>query len=168
MRRVDLDHLQPQLQNLLDVRENVGSMPRVQAPTGKQAVRIFFHVIGNKLVHAAGEPDDLRGHVVDEHGTVNSAAVHVLQKRSRGPAELLNLLEIRPILFHEFQRMRLEHLHRLDVNVAIGDHWRRRSPQCCILPAGNYAAGHGTNPDQSIPCWNFSSGSKVVLKVNAN
>src|SRR5947209_659103 len=53
-------------------------MPRVQAPTGKQAVRIFFHVIGNKLVHAAGETDDLRGHVVDEHGKVNSAVVHAL------------------------------------------------------------------------------------------
>jgi len=31
-----------------------------------------------------------------------------------------------------------------------------------------YIVGHGSKDDQSIPCWNFSSGSKTFLNVNAN
>src|SRR5437588_845623 len=43
------------------------------------------------------------------------------EKRAGRAAELGDLIEVRPLVLHQFQRVRLEHLHRLDVNVAVGD-----------------------------------------------
>jgi hypothetical protein len=42
-------------------------------------------------------------------------------------AELHDLVEVRTILLHQLQRMGLEHFHRLDVNVAVGDQGDRQS-----------------------------------------
>ena len=53
---------------------------------------------------------------------VDAARVEELEKRFGRPAELDNLIEVWPLLFHQLQRMGLEHFHWLDVNVAVGDH----------------------------------------------
>ena len=45
----------------------------------------------------------------------------MLEKRARRAAKLGNLLEVRTFLLHEFQRVRFEHLERLDMDVAVGD-----------------------------------------------
>ena len=81
VRRVDLDHLNAEPQDLLHIGENVGSVPRMQAAAGKQARRIFLHIVGDELIHAAGEADHFRGNVVDEHGAIDAARVEKLEER---------------------------------------------------------------------------------------
>src|SRR5262249_5153325 len=106
----------------------------------------------------------LRSDVVDQHGTVDAAGVEEFQERLGRAAELDNLVEVRALLLHQLQRVRLEHLHRLDVDVAIGDHsvWLPHFARivCAkievFLRAAFYqsaanVAGQGTNDDQSIP-----------------
>ena len=93
----------------------------MQAAAGNQPLRICFHIIRYELVYSAREPDHFRRHVVDKHRPVHTAAVEILEERLRRPAELHNLLEVRPLLLHELQRLGLEHLYRLDMNVAVGD-----------------------------------------------
>src|SRR5262249_55749995 len=111
------------------------------------------------------EPNHLRRHVVDQHGAINTTGVHELEESSGRATELDDLLEVGALLLHQFQRVRLEHFHRLDVNVAVGDHIAAsRSAAAFYQPA----AGQGTKDVQSIPRWNCSSGSNVVLKLNAN
>jgi len=60
----------------------------MQAPAGQQALRIFFHVIGHKLIDAAGESDHLGRHVIDEHRSIDSTGIQELEKRFRRAAKL--------------------------------------------------------------------------------
>ena len=84
-----------------------------------------LHVVGDELIYAVGETDDLWRDVVDEHRTVNATCIQILQECQGRAAELGNLREVRPLLLHELQRLRLEHLHGLNVDVAVGDHASR-------------------------------------------
>jgi hypothetical protein len=79
------------------------------------------------LVHTAGKADYVRSDVVDQHGAVNAAGVHEFEEGLGGAAELHDLIEIGALFLDQLQRMRLEHLHRLDVDVAISDHESVRS-----------------------------------------
>ena len=110
---------------LLDIGEHIGSVTRMQTAAREQAFGVRLHVVGDELVHAIREPDDLRRDVVDEHRTVNATCIQILQECQGRAAELGNLREVRPLLFHELQRLRLEHLHGLNVDVAVGDHASR-------------------------------------------
>ena len=94
----------------------------MQAAAGQQALGIFFHIVGDELVHSAGKSDHFRGNVVDEHGPIDAARVEELEKGLGRAAEFDDLVEVWPLLLHQFQRVGLEHLHRLDVDVAVGDH----------------------------------------------
>ena len=93
----------------------------MQAAAGKQPLGICFDIVGDELIHAGGEADDLGRHVVDEHRPIYSRLVEVLKESFRGSAELDDLAKVRPVLLHQFQRMGLEHLNGLDVDVAVGD-----------------------------------------------
>src|SRR5579862_1877273 len=97
-------------------------MPRMQAAARQQTAGVFFYIIGDELVYAAGKTDDLWSDIIDEHGTINAARVQEFEKSFGRAAEFLDLLEIRALLFHQFQGMGLEHFHRLDVDVAVSDH----------------------------------------------
>src|ERR1700686_4103561 len=94
----------------------------MQTAAGEQALRILLHIVGDELVHSVGEPDHLRSNIVDEHGTVDAAGVEELEKSLGRSAKLDDLVEVWTLLFHQFQRMGLEHFHGLDVNVAVGNH----------------------------------------------
>jgi hypothetical protein len=86
-----------------------------------QAARIFFAVCGDERVDFIGEADDLRRHVVDEHGAVHPGSVEVLEKRRGAAGELGDLLEVGALLLHQLQRRGLEQLKGLNVDVTVGD-----------------------------------------------
>src|SRR5258707_11791162 len=105
-------------------------MSRMQAATGEQPLRILLYIVSDELIHAVREADDFWSHIVNEHGAVDAAGVQVVQKLLRRTAEFHNLLEVLAPLLHQLQRMGFEHLHWLDMNVAIRDHsmWLNCSP----------------------------------------
>ncbi len=82
----------------------------------------FSFIVRNELIYSVGEADDFRRDVVDEHGAVDAACIQIFEEGFGRSAELDDLVEVRPVLLHQFQRMGLEHLHRLDVDVAVSDH----------------------------------------------
>src|SRR5207248_3924988 len=95
---------------------------------------IFFDVIGDELIDAIGKADHFVGNVVDERGTVNATCIEIFEKRFRRATELGDLLVIRPLAFHQLKRARLEHLKRLDVDVAVSDHrWTVVSGQLSVV-----------------------------------
>ena len=118
---MNLDHPDAQPQNLLHVRHYVGRMPRMQTPAGDQPLRICLNIIGHELIHAMGKANHLRGNIVDEHRSVDAANVKVVQEYLGRTAKFNNLIEVRPLLFHQLQRLGLEHLDGLDVYVAVGN-----------------------------------------------
>src|SRR5438067_3888494 len=109
-------------------------MPRMQATARNQPRRILFDVLGYELIHTGGEPNHFRRYVVDQHGAIHAGIVEMLEKGTWRAAELGDLLEVSSLVLHQFQRMRLEHLHGLDVNVAVSDQslvlggWSLRRP----------------------------------------
>ena len=70
VRRMNLDHLDFQPQDLFHIGKDVVGLAGMQSTTGNKPLGIFFHVIGDILVHAGSEADDLRTDIVDEHGAV--------------------------------------------------------------------------------------------------
>ena len=80
VRRMNLDHADPQPQNLLHISEDIRGMPRMQAAAREQPLWIFLHIICDELVYPAGEADHLRSHVVDEHGAVDAAGIKIFRK----------------------------------------------------------------------------------------
>ena len=50
MRRVDLDHANAEAKDVLDIRHDVGGVPRMQAATGDQAFGIVLRVVGDELI----------------------------------------------------------------------------------------------------------------------
>src|ERR1700728_4581259 len=97
-------------------------MPRVQAAAREQPLWIFPNIIRDELIDAIGKADYLRRNVVDERRAVDAASVQMFQKCFRRATELGNLREVRPLLFHEFQRLGLKHLQRRELDVAVCDH----------------------------------------------
>lgn len=96
-------------------------MAGMQASARDKTARVFFDVIGNVLVHAVGESDDFRSHVVDENSAIDASGIEVVEKGFGGATEFGNLVKVRALPLHEFQSVRLEHFERLDVDVAVGD-----------------------------------------------
>src|SRR5882757_1073026 len=116
MRRMDFDHADPQPQNLFHISQNICGVPRMQAAAREQSFRIFLHVVDDELIYAVREADHFGRDVVDEDSTVDATGVQVFQKLLRGPAEFYDLLKVWPSSLYEFERMRFEHLQRLDMN----------------------------------------------------
>src|SRR5581483_7676861 len=112
-------------------------MPRMQAAAGKQPLRVFFGVLGDELVHARGESNHFRRHVINQHRAVDTGFIKMLEKGAWGTAELGDLLEVRPLVLHQLQRVRFEHLHGLDVNVAVG--YQVVGPWPLVVAAANSA-----------------------------
>ena len=91
-------------------------------PHGIEPLRIFLYVLGDELVDRGGETDHLGRNVVDQHGTIDADPVKVPEKRLGRAAVFGDLVEVLARLLHQRKRLRLEQLHRLDVDVAVGDH----------------------------------------------
>jgi hypothetical protein len=141
MRRMDLNQPDPEPHQVLDIGHDVRGVPWMQRPARDQPPPIFLHVIGDELVHAGRESDHLRRHVVDEHRAIDPRLVQVMKEGARRPAELLDLRELRPLGLHQAQRLRLEHLQRLNVDVAVGDQnrlqaagFRLQAPRASFQP----------------------------------
>jgi hypothetical protein len=96
-------------------------MPGMKASTRDQTHGICFGVVGHPLVDCRTETDYFRRHVIDQDGPVHSGSVQILKKSFGRMTEFGDLIEIRPFSFYKLQGRRLEHLQRLDVDVAVGD-----------------------------------------------
>src|ERR1700730_14885757 len=121
MRRVNLDHAEAEAQDVLDVRHNVGGVPRMQAATGDQSLGIVLRVVGDELIDRGRKPEHLRRNVVDQCGTVNAATVQILEEGLGRAAIFVNLIEIGALALDQFQRMRLDEFNRLDVDMAVSN-----------------------------------------------
>ncbi len=93
-------------------------------PACQQSLGVSFAVIGDPGVHFIGKTEYVRRYVVDKHGAVETNLVHVREELLRAAAELLDLLELGTLFLHKRERLGLEHLHGLDVNVTISDQHR--------------------------------------------
>ena len=134
MGRMDFDHADLQPQDLLDVRHDVGRVPGMKSATGDQAAGIGFGVIGHPLVDFRTEANHFRRDVIDQDGAPNPGRIQILQKRLGRLTELDDLVEVGPLVFYERQRLRLEHLQRLNVDVAVRDHGSRSSAKGEVEP----------------------------------
>ena len=121
MGRMDLDEFDPQPNNLLHVGKNVVGVPGVYAAARNQSLRISLNIVGDELVDRRGKADHLGRHVIDQHRAIHANRVEVLQECLRRATILRHQVEILARFLHEGQRLRLEQLHRLDVNMAISD-----------------------------------------------
>ena len=122
MRRMNLDQPDSKPHDLLHVGENVLGVTGMQAAAGNQPLRVRFHIGRDPLVDRRRKPNHFGGNVVDEHRAIDADLVHVVEKCARRFAVVLDLLEALARLLHQRQSLRLEQLHRRDVNVAVGDH----------------------------------------------
>ena len=112
----------PEAQDVLDIRHDVGGVPRMQAAAGDQALGIVLRVIGDELIDRGRQADHFRRDVVDQRGTVNAATVQIFQEGLGRAAIFGDLVEIGALALHQFQRLRLEQFDRIDVDVAVSDH----------------------------------------------
>src|SRR5690348_1144145 len=81
--RMNFDHPYSKFQKLLDIRQNVVGVTRMQAPTGDKPLRIFFGVVRDELIHSRCKPDDFRSDIVDKNSPVNASLVEVFKKSFR-------------------------------------------------------------------------------------
>src|SRR5437660_6721505 len=122
MRRMNLDHAKAEAQNVLDIRHDVGGVPRMQAAAGDQALGIVLRVVGDELIDGGSKAHHLRGNVVDQSSAVNAATVQIFKEGFGRAAILGDLIEVGALALHQFKGMRLDEFERLDVEVAVGDH----------------------------------------------
>src|SRR5690242_15647094 len=92
--RMNFNQTNAQAHDLLHVSKNIGRVARMQAAAGDQPARVGLDVLSDEIVHAGCEADNLRGDVVDEHGTINAAVVKVFQEGLGGATKLDNLVEV--------------------------------------------------------------------------
>src|SRR4051812_9086175 len=131
---MNLDHANAQPHDLLHVTLGVGSMPRMHAAARNQPLGIFLHIVGDKCVDGRSESNQLRRDIIDEHRAIDADLVQMLEKLLRRAAELDHLIEVGALPLHGSQRRRFEHLNRLNVNVAVGDHWQSEYIVALKLP----------------------------------
>jgi hypothetical protein len=103
---VNLDHAKAEAQDVFDIRQDVGGVPRMQAATGEQALGIVLRIIGDELVDLGRKADHFRRHVVDKSSTVNAATVQILQEGLGRAAIFDDLIEIGALALHQFKRTR--------------------------------------------------------------
>src|SRR5262249_648866 len=136
MRRMNFDHTDSEAEQLLYVGKNVRCVARMKAGARNQARGVFFRVIGHELIHFGSEPDHFGSYIIDENSPFDTRSIKMLQKNFRRTAKLRDLIEILPLPFHQFQRVRLKEFEWLDVDVAIGDQsssiWRPRAEPCVL------------------------------------
>ena len=105
---MDLDHAKAEAQNVLDIRQDVGGVPRMQAATRDQSFWIVFRVVGDELIDRGCQADHFRSYVVDQGSAVNAATVQILQEGFGRAAIFNNLIEIGALALQQFKRVRLE------------------------------------------------------------
>ena len=117
---------EPKAQKMLDVDQNVLTVPRMQAAARDQTHGIFFDVIGDPLIDSSREANDFRRHVVDEDAAIDADLVHVLEEGFGRATEFGDLLVVGPLAPHQLQSVGMEHFYRRDMDVAVGDQVRRQ------------------------------------------
>ncbi len=79
-------------------------------------------IVRHPLIDSGAESNYFRCNVVDQDRPIDASRVQILQEGCRRLAEVSNLIKVGLLLFQQRQRLGLEHLQRLDVNMAVGDH----------------------------------------------
>src|SRR5664279_5433304 len=133
---MDLDELDAKPHDMFHVGQNILRVARVHAAAGDKPLRIFLHVVGDELIDRRREADHLGCNVVDEHRPVDANSVEMLEKCLWGAAVFGHLIEVLARLLHQRQGLRLEQLHRLNVDVAVGDEHRLSVVSYCINLCG--------------------------------
>ena len=77
MRRMDLDHPDPQIQNAARFRSRVSFMQRIDRADGQQSMAMGAREIGDPVVDLAGEAHHLGRHVVDAAGALHSLGIEI-------------------------------------------------------------------------------------------
>jgi hypothetical protein len=95
----------------------------MDSAAGNQAFRVSLHVLGNELIHFFSKSYYVGRDIIYQHCPVNAGCVQIFQESIRRTTEFGDLLKVRPMFLHQFQRLRSEHVQRLDMNVAVGDHY---------------------------------------------
>src|SRR5262249_29763536 len=119
--RMNLNHPDPQADDLLHVCQNVRRVPWMHAAARDQAPGILLNVVRHESVDLGCEAHDLGSNVVDEHGTLDPNRIQMLEKGLGRAAEFDHLLEIGLLLSKSLERPGLEHLHGLNVDMTVGD-----------------------------------------------
>ena len=94
-------------------------------------------IVGNELVDFGTESDDFGSDVVDEGGTIDSAAIEIIEESLRRAAVFFDVVKVGAIALDQFERLRLEAGDRIDMNVAVGD--QGAAPGC--WQSRNYSVG---------------------------
>ena len=118
---MNLNHANLKPQNLFQFCFKVSTMPWMNAATGNQPHRIFFHIVCNELVDSRSKSNHFGGHIVDEDSPIDPGVVQILQKGFRRSAEFRDLIEVRALLFHQLQSGSPKHFQWLNVNVAVSN-----------------------------------------------
>ena len=129
MRRMNLDHPNPEPQNMLHIGQNIFGMPGMHRPASNQPPRIGLHIIGHPLIHRRSKPNHLGRNIINERRPLHPAPVQIFKKRRSRSRIGFNLLKISPLRLHQRQRRRREHLIRLDMNVAVSNQGEALSRQ---------------------------------------
>ena len=97
MGRVNFYHSNAELKKVLNIRQDVRCVPRMQAATRNQAFGIMFRVIGNKLVDGGGKAHHLWRDVINQNGAIDTATIQILQKRFGRAAVFFDFRKIWPL-----------------------------------------------------------------------
>src|ERR1035438_2935090 len=121
VRGVNLNHADLQPQNLLHVRHDVVGVAGMEAAARDKPLGIFLCIVGNKLIDLGSKANYVGRKIVDESGAIHAGGVQIFEKGLGGFAVLLDLLKMRPLPPDQLQVGRLDHLHRMNMNVAVSD-----------------------------------------------
>src|SRR5437879_1753995 len=119
---MNLDHANGEFHNMFHVMSGILRVPRMHAATRNKSLRILLHVVSDKLIDIRRESDHFWRHVVDKNSPFHADLIQMVKELLRRAAKFNDVIEIRTLLFHGGKSCWLEHLDRLNVNVAVGDH----------------------------------------------
>ena len=118
---MNLDHPNSQPQQMFHVSQNIAGLPRMQTAAGNQPLRIFLAVVGDKLIDPSSKTNHLGRHIVYEYGAIDPGDVKIFKKSPWRPAKLLYLGKISTLPPNQRERLRFEHLHRLNMDMAVSN-----------------------------------------------
>ena len=120
---MELQHPDPEpFQEPRGFSGGVADEPRVDRAHRDQPVLVAPHEVGDPVVHAIGKTHDLGRHIVDQGCPFDRLLVHQPEQLLRAPPSPLDPLEVvARAAGHDGERLGLQLLPRLDVDVAVED-----------------------------------------------
>src|SRR4029077_10272204 len=94
---------------------------RMKPTAREEPPRIRAGIVGHPLVHFRTEPNHFGRDVVDQHRSANPRIIEIFEKGFGRATEFHDPIEISRLAFYKLECLRLEHLHRLDMNVAVSN-----------------------------------------------